>query len=312
MICPKCGSERIGRNGHKHGKANYYCKDCNRQFALSHDESYDAKPSDVLAKIAERYGPKELEAFSNGHGMGLPTRKAKPINFSGDTFKIMSISDTHDGSQWVRDEWFDAAVEVAHKEKVDEVWHAGDVSEGMSGRDGHVYELRYIGYKAQRDHATEKFKRFNRPIKMISGNHDLWFMAKGDMGGDIVEDICSRIDGAEYLGQHEGDIPVKGITARLFHGEDASAYALSYRIQKIVESMPGGEKPEILVTGHDHKMGYFFVRNVHCIMPGCLQAQTPWMRRKKKQAMPGFCVSTICIADNEVKWIDNKFYPFYK
>lgn len=30
--CPKCGSEQSQRNGHRHGRQNYRCKNCGRQF----------------------------------------------------------------------------------------------------------------------------------------------------------------------------------------------------------------------------------------------------------------------------------------
>ncbi|MBW4444829.1 MAG: hypothetical protein KME10_27305 [Plectolyngbya sp. WJT66-NPBG17] len=33
--CPSCGSEDGSRNGHtRHGKQNYKCRDCGRQFVL--------------------------------------------------------------------------------------------------------------------------------------------------------------------------------------------------------------------------------------------------------------------------------------
>ncbi len=32
MKCPHCDSERISKNGHRHGKQRYLCKDCGKQF----------------------------------------------------------------------------------------------------------------------------------------------------------------------------------------------------------------------------------------------------------------------------------------
>ena len=46
----------------------------------------------------------------------------------------------------------------------------------------------------------------------------------------------------------------------LRHPWDGTAYALSYKIQKMVESMGGGEKPNILAVGHYHKSEYFFLQ----------------------------------------------------
>ena len=39
--CPRCGSERIVRNGKKpNGKQLYKCRDCNRQFIADHEKTY--------------------------------------------------------------------------------------------------------------------------------------------------------------------------------------------------------------------------------------------------------------------------------
>jgi transposase-like protein len=33
MICLNCGSDRVAKNGHRHNKQRYLCKDCGKQFA---------------------------------------------------------------------------------------------------------------------------------------------------------------------------------------------------------------------------------------------------------------------------------------
>jgi AcrR family transcriptional regulator len=35
MTCPHCHSSRISKNGHRHGKQRYLCKDCGKQFNLA-------------------------------------------------------------------------------------------------------------------------------------------------------------------------------------------------------------------------------------------------------------------------------------
>ena len=34
MMCPECKSEKVAKNGHRHGKQRYICKDCGRQFGV--------------------------------------------------------------------------------------------------------------------------------------------------------------------------------------------------------------------------------------------------------------------------------------
>jgi predicted phosphodiesterase len=341
MQCAICGSERTKKCGLQRGHQRYKCKECGRKFQgleyrpedvafnkylgrIAYNPKHDTPDvafepksttlcdnADLLLQIDKRYSPEELRAIAAGHGT-LKPRSSKPIEFDGERIKVLVITDTHWGSQYVNDAWYDAAIAEGKREHVSELWHAGDVTEGMSGRDGHIYELKAAGYKAQRDLAVRRLLLAEMPIKAISGNHDLWYMSKANMGGDIVEDICSRVPEAEYLGPQEADILVNGIRVRLFHGEDASSYAISYRPQKIVESFSGGEKPAVLICGHDHKaLSGLFIRNIHTMLAGCLQAQTPWMRRKKIAAMPGFHILEMCIANREIKWFNPRFYPFY-
>lgn len=69
-----------------------------------------------------------------------------------------------------------------------------------------------------------------------------------------------------------------------------SAYAQSYRAQKIVESYQGGEKPHVLIIGHYHKLGCFYPRGVVCLLAGCVQDQTRFMRSRAIEAHVGFSV----------------------
>ncbi|MBC8122742.1 MAG: TetR family transcriptional regulator [Gemmatimonadaceae bacterium] len=39
MICPRCRSERLSRNGHRHGRQRLLCKDCSRQFLVPRVEN---------------------------------------------------------------------------------------------------------------------------------------------------------------------------------------------------------------------------------------------------------------------------------
>ena len=37
MICVKCGSDRVAKNGHRHDKQRYICRDCGKQFAQEYN-----------------------------------------------------------------------------------------------------------------------------------------------------------------------------------------------------------------------------------------------------------------------------------
>jgi len=66
----------------------------------------------------------------------------------------------------------------------------------------------------------------------------------------------------------------------VMHPGGGSSYATSYRPQKIIEGLEGGEKPGILLIGHYHKLDPGLVRNVWYLQMGTAQDQTPFLRKK--------------------------------
>ncbi len=73
----------------------------------------------------------------------------------------------------------------------------------------------------------------------------------------------------------------------LMHPGGGSAYAYSYKPQKIVESLAGGEKPAVLLIGHYHKLSVNSIRNVWTLQTGTSQDQTSFMRLKAIDAHVG-------------------------
>lgn len=77
-------------------------------------------------------------------------------------------------------------------------------------------------------------------------------------------------------------------------------------------SYQGGEKPHILLIGHFHKLGLFYPRGVWCLLAGCTQDQTVFMRRKHIDAHLGFSILTVGLDKNGgVAHVTPKLCPFY-
>ena len=267
--------------------------------------------SKILGKIAEQYSDKELAAIANG-GRILPGMDKVPvISFEGQRIRIGVMTDTHIGHRMSDDGRIYQAFEEFRKEKVDFITHSGDVTEGMSNRAGHVYELDHIGYDAQKTHVLDIFSQWtDTDIYAIDGNHDRWFLKSN--GALIVKAIDEALDNFHFIGHDEGDISLKGkATLKLWHGEDGNSYALSYRLQKILESLSGGEKPQAMLCGHTHKYVHIFERNVHCTSIGCMQGQTKWMRGKRIAAHVGFGIIDYWINDHGICKATQTWYPFY-
>lgn len=271
----------------------------------------DFNPNATLKKIQELYSEKELQAIANG-GRILPGLEKVPIiSFSGKHIKIGVLTDTHIGHQKFSEDRLFQAFEEFRKEKVDFITHSGDVCEGMSHRPGHIYELDQLGYEQQKEYAIKLFSQWtDTDIYAIDGNHDRWFIKSN--GAYVVKDIDRRLENFHFIGHDEGDISLDGrATLKLWHGEDGNSYALSYRIQKIIESFSGGEKPSILLAGHTHKYVKVFERNITAISAGCIEAQTSWMRGKRIAAAVGFVILDVWVGDKGITKIGDCWYPFY-
>lgn len=77
-------------------------------------------------------------------------------------------------------------------------------------------------------------------------------------------------------------------------------------------SYQGGEKPNILLVGHFHKAEYSYPREVHVVQAGCTQDQTPFMRKKRLQAMVGgWTISFTIDANGIVHDFMPQFHAFY-
>ena len=234
-------------------------------------------------------------------------------DFTGEHFKVGYMGDLHIGSIYTNYDYIQDACREFYEEDVDMVVVTGDVTEGMSNRPGHIYECTELGFDKQKDKAIELLKPFDFcPVKMIDGNHDRWYI-KGS-GALIVKGICEVLEktaDVEFLGHDEGDILVGKVSIKLWHGEDGSSYAHSYRIQKLIESWQGGTKPHVLFCGHVHKRFNMLERNIHCISTGSIQKQSKWMRSKRLPAHTGFGIADITINDSGVGKFTDTWYPFY-
>jgi len=267
----------------------------------------------TLLKLTSKFSTEELNKLATDTSFvsDIPKKNKTLIEFTSNEVTFGVLSDTHIGSIWTEPSYILSAFNEMKKQNCSFLLHAGDLVEGMMNRPGDIYELSHIGYKAQKENAVDIFKQWEKPLYIISGNHDCSYNSKLGAGMSIVEDVCENIPEAHYLGINDGDLTINGIIIKLWHGGDGNAYSLCYRDQKLIESFSGGEKPQVLITGHIHKAHYFFYRNVHTIGAGSMQKQSSWMRSKKIQAHTGFWTVTMGTYGKEVQWISPRFYPFY-
>lgn len=235
------------------------------------------------------------------------------IDIEGKKFRFLYISDTHIGHKKFDESLFERAVVAAKTQHVDFILHPGDHVEEMSGRPGHVYELHKVGFNDQVNYTRDLYAQFDKkPIYAIDGNHDFWYVQKNDAGCYVGRTLEQRLPAYKHLGEWEGDLVINGgLKIKLFHANDGTAYATSYKLQKLIESFTGGEKPHIVLSGHYHKAMYMFNRNVHGFECGTICGQSGFMRGKKIPAHKGFGVVDVTMSGSRHKSVDSLTHTFY-
>ena len=264
----------------------------------------------LLQQIAEKFTPEELKLLAKKSALVNKTIETKEYNFSGETTRIGVISDTHIGSVYFDEDYLLSVMDYMASEGCEMILHSGDVVDGLSNRPIHIYELSHIGFDAQKKYAIDLLNSTTIPIKVISGNHDAYY--KMSAGANIVQDIAEACDNVEYLGHDEADIMINTVKVRMWHGLDGNSYAYSYRIQKLVESWAGGEKPHILFAGHVHKSTFTMDRNVACFSSGCIQRQSKWMRGKRLAAHVGFWIVDITNDEKGLVSVAQRWTPRFE
>ena len=171
--------------------------------------------------------------------------------------------------------------------------------------------MKLWGVDEQRDYLCKLLPRKRGlSYKMIGGNHDESFLKAG--AGDIIESLAERRDDVEALGFYEAWVPMHGITAMLHHGDGGGAYALSYKLQRFIDAIPGGQKPQILIQGHYHNAFWMPYRNVFAFHPGCFQGPTLFTKRKGLHPVPGgYVIEVWTDEDRGIRRVRPEFLPYY-
>ena len=179
-------------------------------------------------------------------------------------------------------------------------------------RPGHEYELYCTSADELKDDVIKNYPKYNSiTTHFITGNHDASLYKH--IGYDIGQSISNERPDLNYLGRDCAVVHLTpNCTLELRHPWDGTAYAISYKPQKMIEAMESDSKPNILAIGHYHKAEYRFYRNVHCFQTGCFQGQTPFTRGKGISVHLGGWIITIHVDKNGyIQAISPMFIPFY-
>ena len=222
-------------------------------------------------------------------------KRLYPFIEEGEWVRFGFISDNHLGSKFERLDALNALYDRFEEEDIKVVLNGGNWIEGEARFNRN--EIHKFGLQRQIDYAVQQYP-YRKGVEtwFVSGDdHEGWYNQREGINiGDLfqMEREKAGMFDIKHLGYVEADIEIQGnyenpIWMRLMHPGGGSAYAISYAPQKIIESLQGGEKPNILFLGHFHKMSYDFIRGVHVVQMGCTVDQSIFMRKKRIEAHLG-------------------------
>lgn len=264
-----------------------------------------------LDKPHPRFNPESMDYVSRDDG----------------TYVFGITSDNHFASKQSRHDVVEQLYDIFQEEGVDRAFNGGNYLEGE--RDFNRFELTVHGLDAQVEHLVKNFPR--RPgitTYAVSGDdHEAWWSQRTGMDiGRKVEQSMRDAGRTDWVnaGFIEADFRLvnaetgKSSILRIVHPGGGSAYAISYRAQKYVESLEGGNKPSVVCFGHWHKMFCINYRGVWCIGNGCTKDQDIFQRKLTLEAHVGGLVIKLkqdkrtgaivrCMAD-QIRFFDKGYY----
>ncbi len=248
------------------------------------------------------------------------------ISRPDNTFVFGCVSDTHLCSKYCREEVLSEIYDEFRTAGVDRAFHGGNWIEGEN--ENNKFDVTVHGLEPQVQYLVKNYPQ--RPgivTYAVWGEDHEGFYARreavnmGTFAANAMKD-AERTDWVN-LGFMEACVQLVNVNtgARtklvVMHPGGGSAYALSWRPQKIVESLQGGQKPAVLLIAHYHKLSYNIIRNVHVLQIGSTKDQDPFMRKKGIDSQVGAMIVTLrqdpktgairrCLPDT-MEWFDRDY-----
>ena len=247
-------------------------------------------------------------------------RKGSILNLPCDTDTVTFgvCGDLHMGSLYEASDKLAIFFRACAEAGVRDILCAGDILDGWKMYRGQEFELAKIGYEQQSKHFADIAPQIKGvTVRFITGNHDASF--KTLVGMNVGELLQGLRPDWQCIGEDSADVVFTSASGReyrvrLIHPSGGTSYAISYRGQKIVESLAGGSKPQMLGIGHYHKSESIpNYRNVHVLQTGCFQWQTPFMERGGLSAAVGGWLVRVGIGTEQslCNTVETKFIGFY-
>mgnify|MGYP002622044218 CR=1 FL=1 len=267
------------------------------------------KKGATTAAIAEKFRVTQREALAflgslgdQGYLVSLIgdswAIEKKPLEGTGQPLTLTSdadgwhliglSSDQHLGSKYCRMDVLTDIYRQFAESGVSVVLNSGNWIEGEARFNRHDIDI--FGMDQQIENLVQQYPQVEgiTTYAIHGDDHEGWYgQREGIDIGRHTENLMRRAGRYDWvdLGFVEAYVELKhrntgkGTFAHVLHPGGGSAYAVSYKPQKIVESYPGGAKPAAVFIGHYHKLSYNHFRNVVCIQCGCTQDQSTFLKK---------------------------------
>ena len=239
----------------------------------------------TLEQFEQKHGGEKIATLKKQLENATHNRKTIVLEIPDDnnTINFGVCGDLHYGNIFERKNEFSAFCALCDKQGIKDVLVCGDVLDGFGIYKGQAFDTHAVGFEHQLNWFSKVApKHDGMRFHFITGNHDASF--KKIAGVNVGAAIAIKRPDWNLIGEDFGDISFRTKSEReykiqLGHPGGGTAYAISYKMQKVIESLQGGSKPNMLCIGHFHKAEHLpQYRNVDGVQVGCFQAQTPFMK----------------------------------
>ncbi|MBI2667001.1 hypothetical protein HYX13_05300 [Candidatus Woesearchaeota archaeon] len=206
------------------------------------------------------------------------------------------VSDTHFGSPRTNVPVLRAAYKYFEEQGITDVIHAGNILAGNASRQ-YPHDRVTVALDGQLELLQKNYP--NHPkitTHYILGQKDRDFV---NTKTDLIWEIEERMpENFKYIGMLRADIIFhpenkKPFMVRVSNEKQKYTFGVSYQPQKRVDSIAGGEKPNVWLSGGSEQVWESRYREVEILkLPG-LQNQTTEMLDRGFQANVGFCVVSV-------------------
>jgi DNA-binding CsgD family transcriptional regulator len=245
-----------------------------------------------------------------------------PILPAGDSRIFAQMTDIHYGSKYCLADAVDDFVEIAYARGARTIALTGDIVEGMYRHAR--WELTHHGWMEQSSYVAQRLpQKPGLKYYGITGNHEETF--EKEAGIDVCRAYVEVFrehgrDDLTMIGARGGRIRLvapgdkHGAQVELWHPLGSGSYAISYKLQKRIESYAPGQKPDFLFCGHFHMSGMISVRGVHAFHGGTFQGGGgPFGNALgSSPAIGGWIVEYAQTTDGTLRWVRPQWVAYYE